>query len=89
MSLGALYLVIGCILLGLLAFALIVVAIVLLIRKSQRKEAQTIPAAQTAPFAGRIQELRCSHGFSQEYVAEQLGVSRQAVSKWETGDSLR
>ena len=24
---------------------------------------------------------------SQEYVAEQLGVSRQAVSKWETGQS--
>lgn len=24
---------------------------------------------------------------SQEYIAEQLGVSRQAVSKWETGQS--
>lgn len=29
------------------------------------------------------QELK----LSQEYVADQLGVSRQAVSKWETGQS--
>lgn len=35
----------------------------------------------------RISELRKSHGYSQEYVAEQLGVSRQAVSKWETDTS--
>ena len=26
---------------------------------------------------------------TQEFVAEAIGVSRQAVSKWETGDSLR
>ena len=32
----------------------------------------------------RISELRKSNAFSQEYVAEQLGVTRQAVSKWET-----
>lgn len=31
----------------------------------------------------RREELK----LSQEYVAEQLGVSRQAVSKWETGQS--
>ncbi len=35
----------------------------------------------------RISELRRNHGYSQEYVAEQLGVSRQAVSKWETDTS--
>ena len=31
----------------------------------------------------RINELRKSNSFSQEYVAEKLNVSRQAVSKWE------
>ncbi len=35
----------------------------------------------------RIYELRKSFGYSQEYVAEQLNVSRQAVSKWETDAS--
>ena len=31
----------------------------------------------------RISELRKDRGYSQEYVAEKLNVSRQAVSKWE------
>ena len=31
----------------------------------------------------RISELRRNNSFSQEYVAEKLNVSRQAVSKWE------
>lgn len=30
--------------------------------------------------------LRKVNKYSQEYVAEQIGVSRQAVAKWETGD---
>lgn len=36
----------------------------------------------------RIQELRKSKGLSQEQLADILGVSRQAVSKWEGGQSL-
>ena len=35
----------------------------------------------------RISELRKSNALSQEYVAERLGVTRQAVSKWETNQS--
>ena len=31
----------------------------------------------------RISELRKQHNYSQEYLAERLNVSRQAVSKWE------
>ena len=36
----------------------------------------------------RISELRKERSYSQEYVAEQLNVSRQAVSKWETDLSV-
>ncbi len=34
-------------------------------------------------IGNRISELRKKYNYSQEYVAEQLDVSRQAVSKWE------
>lgn len=37
----------------------------------------------------RIAQLRRAAGLSQEQLAEALEVSRQAVSKWETGGSLR
>lgn len=33
----------------------------------------------------KIYALRRKHGLSQEALAEKIGVSRQAVSKWETG----
>jgi len=33
----------------------------------------------------RLQELRKKAGYSQEQLAEMLGLSRQAVSKWESG----
>jgi transcriptional regulator with XRE-family HTH domain len=40
---------------------------------------------QRSTLGIRIQELRRARGLSQEDLAEKLGVSRQAVSKWETG----
>ncbi len=39
-------------------------------------------------LADKIQKLRKEHGFSQETFAEKLGVSRQSVSKWESGSAL-
>ncbi|MBR5329621.1 MAG: helix-turn-helix transcriptional regulator, partial [Firmicutes bacterium] len=36
-------------------------------------------------LADRIMELRKKKGWSQEELGECLGVSRQSVSKWETG----
>ena len=38
-------------------------------------------------IADRIQTLRKSKGISQEELADKVGVSRQAVSKWESGVS--
>ena len=37
--------------------------------------------------ANRLADLRKTNGFSQEELAEKIGVSRQAVSKWENGES--
>lgn len=38
-------------------------------------------------IADRIQSLRKSRGISQEELADKIGVSRQAVSKWESAQS--
>ena len=39
------------------------------------------------PFANSLYQARRKSGLSQEAVAEKLGVSRQTISKWETGVS--
>lgn len=39
-------------------------------------------------FGEKLGILRTQCGCSQEYMAEKLGVSRQAVSKWEMGATL-
>ena len=39
-------------------------------------------------IADRIQKLRKSRGISQEELADRIGVSRQAVSKWESSQSV-
>ena len=38
-------------------------------------------------IANRLQQLRKEKGFSQEQLASELGISRQAVSKWERAES--
>ena len=37
--------------------------------------------------ANRLQQLRKENGYSQEVLAEKLGISRQSVSKWERAES--
>ena len=40
-------------------------------------------------FSENLQFLRAREGLTQEQLAERLEVSRQSVSKWEGGGSLR
>ena len=39
-------------------------------------------------FAENLMELRKVHAMSQEELADKIGVSRQTISKYETGESL-
>lgn len=41
-----------------------------------------------AEFAERFTRLRQDRGYTQQKIAEKLGVTPQAVSKWENGSSL-
>lgn len=54
------------------------------------KQDKNIPADQEAKnmtLGERIREQRKSAGFSQEKLAERMEISRQAVTKWESGQS--
>lgn len=42
----------------------------------------------TAIISKYLQHLRKEHHYTQEDLSEKLGVSRQAVSKWETGAAI-
>ena len=78
-------------LVSLAGFVLTIYLVVLLI-KALRKYLRSAPVrkekAETAKTLGealRQERARCK--MTQEFVAESLGVSRQAVSKWESGAS--
>ena len=46
------------------------------------------PATQPAAISATIRRLRRERGLTQEALAQAVGVSSQAVSKWETGQSM-
>lgn len=73
------------------SFALFVYLVILVIR-ALRKYIHSGPARQEAKtvrttLGEKLRENRERCKMSQEFVAEAVGVSRQAVSKWENGIS--
>lgn len=58
-------------------------------RNSQTVSAPPVAAQDKAPkpLCEILKEYRIRHNMTQEFIAEQLDVSRQAVSKWENGTS--
>lgn len=73
---------------------LVVVAgyVVYLVIKALRKYTRSVPVrkekAENAKTLGEVlKQHRLNCKMTQEFVAETLGVSRQAVSKWENGAS--
>ena len=65
------------ILLGIGAYSLLKIA---RNQKYNKQHSNTIKS-----ISERLKEIRIQHGYSQEYLATKLSVSRQAVSKWENG----
>lgn len=80
---------------GLLFLGLFVTLVVFLIRAlrtyvkshSRPPEDRQEAAAPSKTLAQALKDHRTRCKLTQEYVAEAVGVSRQAVSKWETGES--
>lgn len=69
-------------------FLYVVVLIVRALRKYLRSNAGGgNPPEQARSLGETLKARRTAANYTQEYVAEALGVSRQAVSKWENGAS--
>ena len=69
-------------------FIYMVVLIVRALRKYLRSNQEgKSPPEQVKSLGEALKARRTQRGFTQEYVAEALGVSRQAVRKWENGSS--
>lgn len=69
-------------------FIYVVILIVRALRKYLRSNAGGgNPPEQAKSLGETLKARRTAANYTQEYVAEALGVSRQAVSKWENGTS--
>lgn len=70
------------------AFIYLFVLLVRALRKYIKSEPARKEKAESAKSLGEvIKRYRTQRKMTQEFVAESLGVSRQAVSKWESGAS--
>ena len=79
------------ILINLLVWGVIIYLVVLLVRALKKYLSSKEPTVETPIVCKNLGEVIKEHrvrcGMTQEYVAEQLNLSRQAVSKWENGTS--
>ncbi len=76
------------ILLGVVGFVVIIVIIINAVKKSSRNDETKSGKATIRKSLGEtIKDHRINCNMTQEFVAESIGVSRQAVSKWENGTS--
>ena len=66
---------------------LFVLAVRALLRYLRSKEVRQEKAASRKSLGEALKAQRTQRRMTQEFVAETLGVSRQAVSKWENGSS--
>lgn len=66
---------------------LIVLIIKALLKYIRSKPVREEKQATRQSLAEALKERRTENHMTQEFVAESLGVSRQAVSKWENGTS--
>ena len=78
----------------LLAIGGVLIYLVYLLIRALRKYIKSEPVrkekVQSAKSLGEVlKRHRTECRMTQEFVAEAIDVSRQAVSKWESGDSLR
>jgi len=74
----------GFLALGIYVVVLVVRALRLYLRSADAREEKS-EMKKTLGEAIKTHRMRCN--MTQEFVAESLGVSRQAVSKWENGTS--
>ena len=75
-----------------LAILAVTMYVVVLLIKALRKYIRSEPVRKEKAESGRslgevLKKRRTACKMTQEFVAETLGVSRQAVSKWESGAS--
>ncbi|MBR2639446.1 MAG: helix-turn-helix domain-containing protein [Oscillospiraceae bacterium] len=82
----------------LVSLIILIVAVVLIVRYANKRKPlkqSYVPQEPVTPqqeeirktLGETLKELRTEKNMTQEFVAESLGVSRQAVSKWENGSS--
>ena len=68
-------------------FTLIILVIRALLKYIRSKDMRKEKSELRITLGETLKQQRISHKMTQEFVAETIGVSRQAVSKWENGVS--